>query len=99
MAGVPVNKFLRIAILWLLVSSPYAYTGALGDSDSTCSGKCSCDLGDSCRFTVDASTTVQVAYQLNQTTENQVSANEEDYDTPSLFLSEFTFELIWLCVD
>ena len=72
MAAVTVSKFLRIAWLCLLLSSSYAYTGVFG-SDSRCSGECLCELGDTCRFVVNASTTLQVVYQLNQTTENEVS--------------------------
>ena len=78
MAAVPVNRyseFLRIACLCLLLSSSYTRTGTgvLGDSDSRCVGECSCELGATCRFAVNASTTLQVVYQLNQTTESQVS--------------------------
>ena len=68
MAADIANTFLRIgACLYLLFSS---YSGVLG---SRCTGQCPCELGAACSFAVDANTTLQVAYQLNQTTENQVS--------------------------
>ena len=84
MAAVAVDKFLRIACLWLLLAP--MYTGVLG-SDSRCTGECSCELGATCRFNVDASTTLQVTYQLNQTTEKQVSLEDRDS------LSILNFEL------
>ena len=70
MAAVTVNTFLRVACLSLLLSS--SYTLVLG-SDSGCTGECSCELGATHRFAVNATTTLQLVYELNQTTENQVS--------------------------
>ena len=65
MAASSTTIFLMIVYL-----APLLYTGALA---SRCMGECPCELGANCDFAVNASITLRVVYQLNQTTENEVS--------------------------
>lgn len=65
MAASSTTFLLRIACL-----APLFYAGVVC---SRCTGDCPCELGATCDFAVNASTTLHVVYQLNQTTENEVS--------------------------
>ena len=71
-AGGTVNMFLKLVCLIFLHTLAYT-AGVLSSDESICTGKCSCELGETCTFGVNVSTTLQLVYQLNETTENQVS--------------------------
>ena len=70
MAGGTVSMFLKLVCLIFLLSSSAYTADVLG---SICAGECSCELGETCTFAVNVSATLQLVYQLNETTENQVS--------------------------
>ena len=55
------------ACVWILC--PFFLQSAVGDR---CSGDCPCELGEACFFSANVTSTLQIVYQLNETTENQV---------------------------